>query len=109
MSSILFILFASDPEMSAIEGLLTECQVPYVCAVDAKGNRCHTGNAYSREVQLATGALISARPDYEVLTEGGSHGRPTIYVVEGAAPIVAGGDLPEERLGVVHIGVHSSA
>lgn len=41
----LFVLGASDPEMSAIETLLTQCSVPYVCATIGD-RRVTAGEAY---------------------------------------------------------------
>lgn len=45
MTEFLFILGASDPEMSAIERLLAECRIPFAYAT-VDGVRVHPGNAY---------------------------------------------------------------
>lgn len=45
MSDVLFVLGAADPEMAAIESLLTECGVPWVYAT-VDGERVRPGNAY---------------------------------------------------------------
>lgn len=43
---LFFILGAADPEMIQIERLLIRCEVPYGFALDARGTRVHSENAY---------------------------------------------------------------
>lgn len=47
MNKRLWILGASDPEMQAIESILTEAGEDFRYALDYEGKRVHAGNAYS--------------------------------------------------------------
>lgn len=62
MTTPFFILGAADPEMAAIEALLTECGVPFGYALSG-GRRVHPGNAYAADGESTpspAGALVSA-------------------------------------------------
>lgn len=58
---LLFVLGASDPEMQAIESLLTECGVPWMHAT-RDGKRVHPGNAYDASdlVEVPTNVTVVA-------------------------------------------------
>jgi hypothetical protein len=58
------ILGAADPEMAAIEGLLTAAGIPFAyAAVD--GVRCHPGNAYKANSLVGGNAAIPQMPAYD--------------------------------------------
>lgn len=83
MISRIWVLGADDPEMSAIETLLTQCGEECVHAITRAG-RVSPANAYSEEARCATGALLgqSDLPDRAA--------RWQVYCIECECPIVHG-------------------
>lgn len=70
MAKLVFALGAPDPEMEAIEMLLTECWVPYVYAT-VDGQRVHAGNAYLADVPIVpTGTKVYAVECINTLPDG---------------------------------------
>lgn len=85
MSTRVWILGASDPEMAAIEALLRDCGEEVVYAVGPDGQRVHPGNAYR-----AIGYRIGDTLDLHTRWEG------AVYLVE------CGGDLPPDAEVIDH-------
>lgn len=80
MNNRLWVLGAADPEMAAIEKLLSECGERVVYAADASYRRVHPGNAYTTYSLLG---LDGGRPS--------TGGATRVYLVECYAPALENG------------------
>lgn len=87
-ASCIWVLYADDNEMSAIEALLRECGEQIIYAT-VGGRRVHPGNAYSADAAGEVARSLAKLPGWRD-NIAGTVPSWSIYVVEGAAPFAPG-------------------